>query len=287
MFSYFPTITSWGSHMLTESILAAAFSCSYQPYSRECQNWHKCINISHTQCSEKWWRHDNFPHLTGFLFCERIHWSTRVWCILCCQPEQNVIETIQWLVIHDVVTLMWRHFNATTLQWLVRHSLKTLWSSFALWLAVKMSTSKEFEIDVTKTCGCQHRQLSPLITVRDLRYVSTYAERQRGGYSVFMLCVSGSEAVRRRVSAAGPQEWALEPFSAPPCGAVAVWRQMASSLLKHRRYGIDIKNTPIALKLDRRIYCCAADQPVKIQTDWRTTSVSRLRDFTESYDKTS
>ena len=209
--------------MLTESTLTAAFSCSYQPYSREFQNWHKYINISHTQCSEKWWRHDNFPHLTGSLFCERIHWSTWVWCILCCQPEQNVIQTIQWLVIYDVVTLMWRHFNATALQWLTRHSLKTLWSSFALWLAVKMSTSKEFAKDVTKACECQHRQLSPLISVRDLRYVSTYAERQRGGrrraerifglqcFHVVCFHYGGLEAVRRRVSAAGSQEWVLEP----------------------------------------------------------------------------
>ena len=67
----------------------------------------------------------------------------------------------------------------------------------------------------------------------------------------------------------------------------AVWTQIVSSLLKHQSHGIDIKNTPIALKLDRRIYCCAADQPVKIQTDWRTTSISRFRDFTKSYDETS
>ena len=66
------------------------------------------------------------------------------------------------------------------------------------------------------------------------------------GVSVFSCCVfplwrwgGGAEAgVRGRYA-----EWVLEPFSAPPCGAVAVWRQLASTHLKYRSRYIDIKNT--------------------------------------------
>ena len=50
-------------------------------------------------------------------------------------------------------------------------------------------------------------------------------------------------------------------------GAVTVWRQLASSLLKYRSPDIDIKNIPIALKLDGRIYCCIADPPVLYHSD--------------------
>ena len=73
-----------------------------------------------------------------------------------------------------------------------------------------------------------------------LRYVSIYAERsprggaEFGGFSVFM-CVS-TVAVRRRVSAADPQEWVLKPFFRS-----ALRRQLASNLLKYRGRDIDIR----------------------------------------------
>ena len=57
----------------------------------------------------------------------------------------------------------------------------------------------------------------------------------------------GEVAVRRRVSAADLQNGSWSHFSVPPCGAVAVWRQLASTPLKNRsrfihiKYPIDIK----------------------------------------------
>ena len=66
--------------------------------------------------------------------------------------------------------------------------------------------------------------------------------------SIFMLCVS-TMALRwqcgggcpRRIRRMGPG--AIFPFRP----VVAVWRQLASTLLKYRSRYIDIKNTPIAL----------------------------------------
>ena len=63
------------------------------------------------------------------------------------------------------------------------------------------------------------------------------AERILGLQCFHVVCFhyGGAEAGRRRVYAAGPQEWVLEPFF------VAVWRQLASSLLEYRSRDIDIK----------------------------------------------
>ena len=62
--------------------------------------------------------------------------------------------------------------------------------------------------------------------------------------SVFSCCVfplwrcsGGAEAGVRGRSA----EWVLEPFFVTPCGAVAAWRRLASTLLKYRSRYIDIK----------------------------------------------
>ena len=105
------------------------------------------------------------------------------------------------------------------------------------------------------------------------------------GHSIFMLCVS-TTAGRLRDGGGCPRRVRRNGFrshfSAPPCGAVAVWRQLAPSVLKYRSCDIDINDDPIALKLDGPICCCAVDLPVKFQSDRRTMLISRLRDFTES-----
>ena len=54
-----------------------------------------------------------------------------------------------------------------------------------------------------------------------------------------------------------PTSFLKETCSVPLYGVVAVWRQLASTLLKYRSHDIDIKD--ITLKLDR---CCEADPPV-------------------------
>ena len=56
--------------------------------------------------------------------------------------------------------------------------------------------------------------------------------------------------------------------------AVAVWRQLASTLLKYRSRYIDIKNTPIVLQFDRRISRCNALPSVKFQSDWRGLTIN-------------
>ena len=97
------------------------------------------------------------------------------------------------------------------------------------------------------------------------------------GHSVFMVCVStmagrsrGGGGCPRRVRRNG--SWGH--FSAPPCEAVAVWRQLSSSLLKYRSCDIDIKDDLIT---NRPTYLCAVDQPVKFRSDCRTMSISRLQ----------
>ena len=103
-----------------------------------------------------------------------------------------------------------------------------------------------------------------------------WAERIFGFQCFHVVCFhyGGAVAVRRRASAADPQNGSWSHFSVPPCGAVAVWRQLASTLLKYRSRYIDIKNNSIARWFDRRISCCAAVPSVKFQSDWRALSIN-------------
>ena len=124
------------------------------------------------------------------------------------------------------------------------------------------------------------------------RYVSTYAERQRGGrrraerilglqcFHVVCFHYGGSEAVRRRVSAAGPQEWVLEPFfrSALRSGSGLNTNGLKSLEASKPRYWYKKYSNRSEIGQANLLLCC-----------WSTcqNSISRLRDFTESYDKTS
>ena len=53
--------------------------------------------------------HGNAFRITGPLWWESI--SGYLWYLLCCQLQQANGQTIEWLVIWDVTTFKWRHFN--------------------------------------------------------------------------------------------------------------------------------------------------------------------------------
>ena len=61
-------------------------------------------------------------------------------------------------------------------------------------------------------------------------------------------------------------------FSVWPCGSVAVWWHLASNY--YRRRDIYMKNTPICMKIGRRICCCPADKPVKFQSHCWTLTIN-------------
>ena len=61
------------------------------------------------------------------------------------------------------------------------------------------------------------------------------------GVSCSVFPLRRAETEPRRLSAAVPREWVLEPFSVPPCGAVAIWRQLPSGLLSIEAVILKIK----------------------------------------------
>ena len=135
-----------------------------------------------------------------------------------------------------------------------------------------------------------HRGNSPfrsrrVITLRvrfHLRGAVTTARSRFLAYSVFMLCVS-TTAGRKRDGGRCPRRVRRNgSWSHFSLGSGSGFETIGLTSLEVSKPRCWYQNTPIALKLDRRFCCCAADPPVKYQNDWRIIWISRLRHFTES-----
>ena len=95
--------------------IAAAIFFSQQ---NEMIQYDGCVII--TGCS--WWRHQMRTFSASLVLCERKatghRWipltkviDAEFWCFLWCEPEQILEQTVEMLVIWDVIASLWRHCN--------------------------------------------------------------------------------------------------------------------------------------------------------------------------------
>ena len=91
--------------------------------------WRQCNGFetwSHQSESSSLWRHQigtfsallalcegNPPVTTGFPSHRTSNQD--LWCSFCCYSEQTVEQTFHWLIIRDILTVIWRHRYVVTL----------------------------------------------------------------------------------------------------------------------------------------------------------------------------